>query len=45
LRKAEQRRMRGDATKIGAATGWEATTPLDASLAQMLEHWENEVRR
>ncbi|HEY3461304.1 MAG TPA: GDP-mannose 4,6-dehydratase [Casimicrobiaceae bacterium] len=45
LRKAEQRRMCGDATKIRAATGWEATTPLDASLAQMLEHWENEVRR
>jgi len=45
LRKAEQRRMCGDATKIRTATGWEATTPLDASLAQMLEHWENEVRR
>jgi GDP-4-dehydro-6-deoxy-D-mannose reductase len=45
LRKAEQRRMRGDATKIRTATGWEATTPLDASLAAMLEHWEREVHR
>ena len=45
LRKAEQRRMRGDASKIRAATGWEAATPLDASLAAMLRHWENEVRR
>ena len=45
LRRAEQRRMRGDAGKIRAATGWEAATPLDASLAAMLEHWESEVRR
>jgi GDP-4-dehydro-6-deoxy-D-mannose reductase len=37
IRGAEQRRAVGDATKIHAATGWRATTPLDESLAAMLE--------
>jgi GDP-4-dehydro-6-deoxy-D-mannose reductase len=45
LRKAEQRRMRGDPAKIRAATGWKATTPLDDSLAAMLEYWECEAPR
>ena len=43
MRKAEQRRMSGDPSKIRVATGWEATTPLDASLAAMLDHWESEA--
>jgi GDP-4-dehydro-6-deoxy-D-mannose reductase len=43
FRKSEQRRMRGDPSKIAAAAGWQATTPLDATLAGMLEHWESEV--
>lgn len=43
FRKAEQRRMRGDPAKLVAATGWNTTTPLDASLAAMLEHWENKA--
>jgi GDP-4-dehydro-6-deoxy-D-mannose reductase len=43
MRKAEQRRMSGDPSKIREATGWEATTPLDASLAAMLDHWESEA--
>ncbi|HEX6795563.1 MAG TPA: GDP-mannose 4,6-dehydratase [Gemmatimonadaceae bacterium] len=43
MRRAEQRRMCGDASKIRVATGWSATTPLDVSLAGMLEHWESEV--
>jgi GDP-4-dehydro-6-deoxy-D-mannose reductase len=45
MRKAEQRRIRGDASKIREATGWQATTPLDDSLAAMLEFWENEGQR
>lgn len=42
LRKSEQRRIRGDPTKIRHATGWEATTPLDESLGDMLRYWEEE---
>jgi GDP-4-dehydro-6-deoxy-D-mannose reductase len=42
LRKAEQRRVRGDPSKIRQATGWQATTPLDESLTAMLQYWENE---
>ncbi len=45
MRKAEQRRIRGDASKIHEATGWQATTPLDDSLAAMLEFWESEGHR
>lgn len=44
MRKAEQRRMRGDPEKIRRATGWEAVTPLDESLAAMLRHWEDGER-
>jgi GDP-4-dehydro-6-deoxy-D-mannose reductase len=43
LRRAEQRRMRGDPSKIEAATGWRAHTPLDESLNDMLRYWENEA--
>jgi GDP-4-dehydro-6-deoxy-D-mannose reductase len=35
-RAAEQRRTVGDAKKIHATTGWQATTPLEVSLAAML---------
>jgi len=42
LRKAEQRRIRGDPAKIRQATGWEAKTPLDVSLETMLAYWEYE---
>jgi len=45
MRKAEQRRIRGDASKIRGATGWQATTPLDDSLGAMLEFWEHEGNR
>ncbi len=44
MRKAEQRRMRGDPDKIRQATGWEAVTPIDESLAAMLQHWEDGER-
>jgi GDP-4-dehydro-6-deoxy-D-mannose reductase len=36
MRPAEQRRTVGDANKIHATTGWQATTPLEVSLAAML---------
>jgi GDP-4-dehydro-6-deoxy-D-mannose reductase len=45
MRKAEQRRIRGDASKIREATGWQAATPLDDSLAAMLEFWDHEDHR
>jgi GDP-4-dehydro-6-deoxy-D-mannose reductase len=44
MRKAEQRRMRGNPRKIRQATGWEAVTPLDESLTAMLRHWEHGER-
>jgi len=43
LRNAEQRRMCGDASKIQRDTGWAAATPLDESLAAMLDYWESET--
>lgn len=45
LRNAEQRRIRGDPSKIRRATGWAAVTPLDVSLQTMLEYWEHEDLR
>ena len=44
LRKSEQRRVWGDPAKIRRATGWEAATPLDDSLAGMLRYWESGER-
>jgi GDP-4-dehydro-6-deoxy-D-mannose reductase len=44
FRKSEQRRMCGDPAKIKRATGWEATTPLDDSLNEMLRYWESGER-
>lgn len=43
LRPTEQRRMRGDATKIHTATGWSATTPLQVSLQAALQSWEERL--
>ncbi|HLX29241.1 MAG TPA: GDP-mannose 4,6-dehydratase [Casimicrobiaceae bacterium] len=40
FRKAEQRRMCGDPSKMREATGWRATTPLDESLSAMLRQWD-----
>jgi GDP-4-dehydro-6-deoxy-D-mannose reductase len=45
LRKAEQRRICGDPSRIRRATGWAALTPLDVSLKAMLEYWEREDPR
>jgi GDP-4-dehydro-6-deoxy-D-mannose reductase len=42
MRKAEQRRLVGSPAKLYQATGWSATTPLDASLEAMLDYWDRE---
>ncbi len=39
MRPSEQRRMRGDASKILAATGWKVSTPLSVSLRAALQSW------
>ena len=39
MRRSEQPRMRGDASKIRRATGWQPTTPIDASLHGTLQFW------
>ena len=39
MRRAEQTRMRGDATKLRRATGWIPTTPIRASLQGTLQFW------
>jgi GDP-4-dehydro-6-deoxy-D-mannose reductase len=43
LRKSEQRRVVGDPGKMQRATGWQATTELDESLAMLLHEWEREI--
>ncbi len=39
MRPSEQRRMCGDASKIFAATGWKASTPISVSLRAALQSW------
>jgi GDP-4-dehydro-6-deoxy-D-mannose reductase len=43
LRQAEQRRMRGDPSKIIAATGWHPETPIDVSLRAALDYWKERI--
>ncbi len=45
LRASEQRRMRGDAGKILAATGWQVVTPIEVSLRSALDYWEGQARQ
>jgi GDP-4-dehydro-6-deoxy-D-mannose reductase len=45
MRTAEQRRMRGDPTKIRMATGWTPTTPIRSSIAAALQSWEERLAR
>jgi len=40
MRPSEQRRMRGDASKIFTATGWKASTPISVSLRAALQSWQ-----
>lgn len=39
LRPAEQRRMRGDHSKITADTGWQPTRPIEDTLHGLLDYW------
>ena len=41
LRPVEVPVLRGDPSKIHAATGWKATTPLDTTLEDLLQQWRN----
>jgi GDP-4-dehydro-6-deoxy-D-mannose reductase len=43
LRADEQRRACADVRKIARDTGWAASTPLDATLADMLEEWNRRM--
>ena len=43
LRRAEQRRMRGDPGRIIAATGWHPETPIDRSLRAALDYWKERI--
>lgn len=40
LRPAEQRRMRGDYTKIQEKTGWNPQIPIEESLRNLLKGWQ-----
>ena len=44
MRPAEQRRAVGDASKLYAATGWRAQTPIRESLAAVLDACEREIK-
>lgn len=43
VRPAEQRRVRGDASKLRVATGWSPAIPLDESLRGILHDWQSKV--
>jgi GDP-4-dehydro-6-deoxy-D-mannose reductase len=43
MRATEQKRMRGDPTKILGAVGWTPTTPISASLKGTLQFWEGKI--
>ena len=40
LRPVDQRRVRGDPQALMSATGWRPTIPLDRSLADILDYWQ-----
>jgi GDP-4-dehydro-6-deoxy-D-mannose reductase len=42
MRKTEQRRVRGDPSKIMRETGWRAATPIESSLRAMLQEIKTE---
>ena len=43
MRRAEQKRMCGDATKIRRATGWRPIKPITASLQGTLQFWMEQI--
>jgi len=44
LRADEQRRVVADVHRIRDDTGWQATTPLDATLREVLDDWTERIR-
>jgi GDP-4-dehydro-6-deoxy-D-mannose reductase len=44
VRPAEQRRVRGDHTKLSAHTSWEPRVPLSASLSSIVADWRSRSR-
>ena len=40
MRPSEQRRVRGDCTKLKQDTGWSPRVPLEQTLLDILNHWE-----
>lgn len=45
LRPVDVRVLRGDASALRAATGWEPTIPLEQTLADTLDYWRKALRR
>lgn len=45
LRPADVKVLRGDATALAKATGWEPLIPLEQTLADILNHWRRVLRR
>jgi GDP-4-dehydro-6-deoxy-D-mannose reductase len=43
MRPSEQRRVRGDCTKLKADTSWRPEISLEQTLLDILNHWENEL--
>ena len=44
IRGHDVREVRGDATKLHRATGWQPEIPLERTLADALEHWRRALR-
>jgi len=45
LRPVDMPELRGDASKLEAATGWRPTVAIDDTLRSLLEYWEDETVR
>lgn len=45
LRPVDMPELRGDASKLEAATGWKPTVAIDDTLRSLLEYWEDETIR
>lgn len=43
LRRADQRRMLGDANKLRAATGWAPERTIEQTLDDVMAHWEKQL--
>jgi GDP-4-dehydro-6-deoxy-D-mannose reductase len=43
LRPVEMRELRGDPSRIEAATGWKASIPIEETLASLIDYWDSRV--